>query len=140
MKVLDNHTWPWKFFSEGERSKKFLGGCGGDLNVRSTIREGNFFLFCFQIFKNQEWNLQVSVAGGYGQGCKINFQIGDLDRVSIKFFRRGTWIGIIAKFLEGGNALGRMSIIKKKSKFLFFHQFLAIFQLIFVLDFLQRED
>ena len=48
-------------------------------------------------------------------------------------------MGIIAKFLEGGNALGGMSIIKKKkSKFLFFHQFLAIFQLIFVLDFLQR--
>ena len=112
----------------------------GDPNVRSTIREGNFFLFCFQIFKNQEWNLQVLVAGGYGQGCKINFQIGDLDRVSIKFFRRGTWMGIIAKFLEGGNALGGMSIIKKKFKFLFFHQFLAIFQLIFFLDFLQRGD
>ena len=121
--------------------EKFVGGdVGGDSNVQSTIREGNFFLFCFQIFKNQEWNLQVSVAGGYGQGCKINFQIGDLDRVSIKFFRRGTWMGIIAKFLEGGNALGGISIIKKKSKFLFFHQFLAIFQLIFVLDFLQRGD
>ena len=64
---------------------------------------------------------------GFGQG--IN-----------KIFRRGTWMGIIAKFLEGGNALGGMSIIKKKSKFLFFHQFLAIFQLIFVLDFLQRGD
>ena len=49
-------------------------------------------------------------------------------------------MGIIAKILEGGNALGRMSIIKKKSKFLFFHQFLAIFQLIFVLDFLEKGD
>ena len=49
-------------------------------------------------------------------------------------------MGIIAKFLEGGNALGGMSIIKKKFKFLFFHQFLAIFQLIFFLDFLQRGD
>ena len=38
---------------------------------------------------------------GFGQG--IN-----------KIFRRGTWMGIIAKFLEGGNALGGMSIIKKK--------------------------
>ena len=87
---------------------------GGDPNVRSTIRERNFVLFCFQIFKNQEWNLQVSVAGGYGQGCKINFQIGDLDRVSIKFFRRGTWIGIIAKFSEGGNGLGGMSKTQNK--------------------------
>ena len=78
----------------------------GDPNVRSTIRERNFFLFCFQIFKNQEWNLQVSVAGGYGQGCKINFQIGDLDRVSIKFFRRGIWMGNIGKYSEGGRALG----------------------------------
>ena len=49
-------------------------------------------------------------------------------------------MGIIAKILEGGNALGRISIIKKKSKFLIFHQFLAIFQLIFVVDFLQRGD
>ena len=58
----------------GSRPKIFWGGCGGDPNVQSIIREGNFFLFCFQIFKNQEWNLQVLVAGGYGQGCKINFQ------------------------------------------------------------------
>ena len=87
--------------------EKFVGGdVGGDSNVQSTIREGNFFLFCFQIFKNQEWNLQVSVAGGYGQGCKINFQIGDLDRVSIKFFRRGIWMGNIGKYSEGGRALG----------------------------------
>ena len=60
---------------------------------------------------------KICWGGGYGEGCKINFQIGDLDKVSIKIFRRGTWMGIIAKFLEGGNALGRMSIIKKKSKF-----------------------
>ena len=70
----------------------------GDPNVRSTIREGNFFLFCFQIFKNQEWNLQVSVAGGYGQGCKINFQIGDLDRVSIKFSGGGHGWGLLQNF------------------------------------------
>ena len=121
--------------------EKFVeGDVGGDPNVQSTIREGNFFLFFSKFLKIRSRNLQVLVAGGYGQGCKINFQIGDLDRVSIKFFRRGTWMGIIAKFLEGGNALGGMSIIKKKFKFLFFHQFLAIFQLIFVLDFLQRGD
>ena len=65
----------------------------------------------FQNFKNQEWNLQVSVAGGYGQGCEINFQIGDLDRVSIKIFRTGRWIGIIANFSEERNVLGGMSII-----------------------------
>ena len=36
------------FFNEGERSKIFLGGDGvGDPNVRSTIRERNFFLFFF---------------------------------------------------------------------------------------------
>ena len=86
--------------------KFFWGGCGGDPNVQSTIRERNFFLFFFLIFKNHKWNLQVSVAGGYGQGCKINFQIGDLDRVSIKFFRRGIWMGNIGKYSEGGRALG----------------------------------
>ena len=32
--------------------------------------------------------------------------MGDLDRVSIKFFRRGTWMVIIAKYSEGGSALG----------------------------------
>ena len=42
-----------------------------------SVRE-IFFCF-FLIFKNHKWNLQVSVAGGYGQGCKINFQIGELD-------------------------------------------------------------
>ena len=70
----------------------------GDPNVRSTIREGIFFLFCFQIFKNQEWNLQVLVAGGYGHGCKINFQIGDLDRVSINFSGGGHGWGLLQKF------------------------------------------
>ena len=94
-----SHTWPWKFFSEGEWSKNLLRGMwGGDPNVQSTICEGNFFLFCFQIFKNQEWNLQVSVAGGYGQGCKINFQIGDLDRVSIKFSGGGHGWGLLQNF------------------------------------------
>ena len=39
-------------------------------------------------------------------GYKINFQIGDLDRVSIKIFRTGRWIGIIAKFSEGRNRAG----------------------------------
>ena len=82
----------------------------GDPNVRSTICEGIFFLFCFQIFKNHKWNLQVSVAWGYRQGCKINFQIGDLDRVSIKIFRTWGWMGIIANFSVGGNAMGGMSI------------------------------
>ena len=81
----------------------------GDPNVRSTICEGIFFLFCFQIFKNQECNLQISVAGRYGQGYKINFQMGEMDRVSIKFFRRGTWMVIIAKYSEGGSALGGIS-------------------------------
>ena len=83
----------------------------GDPNVQSTIRERNFFLFFFLIFKNHKWNLQVSVAWGYGQGCMINCQIGDLDRVSIKIFRTGRWIGIIANFSEGGNTLEGMSII-----------------------------
>ena len=69
-----------------------------------SVRE-IFFCF-FLIFKNHKWNLQVSVAGGYGQGCKINFQIGDLDRVSIKFLRRGIWMGNIGKYSEGGRALG----------------------------------
>ena len=101
--------------------EKFVGGdVRGDPNVQSTIHEGNFFLFFSKFLKIRSRNLQVLVAGGYGQGCKINFQIGDLDRVSIKFFRRGTWMGIIAKILEGGNAWGGMSIIKKKYKFLFF--------------------
>ena len=87
--------------------KKIYGGdVVGDPNVQSTIREGNFFSVFFQIFKNQERNLQISVAGRYGQGCKINFQMQDLDRVSIKFFRRGTWMVIIAKYSEGGSALG----------------------------------
>ena len=47
------HTCAWKFFSEGEWSKNLLGGdVGGDSNVQSTIREGNFFPVFFQIFKN----------------------------------------------------------------------------------------
>ena len=95
--------------------EKFVeGDVGGDPNVQSTIREGNFFLFFSKFLKIRSRNLQVSVAGGYGQGCKINFQIGDLDRVSIKFFRRGTWMGIIAKFSEGGNGLGGMSKTQNK--------------------------
>ena len=89
--------------------KNFGGDVVGDSNVRSTIRERNFFCFFFKFFKIPKWNLQVSVAWGYGQGCKINFQIGDLDRVSIKFFRRGIWMVIIAKFSEGGSALGGIS-------------------------------
>ena len=101
--------------------EKFVGGdVRGDPNVQSTIREGNFFLFFSKFLKIRSRNLQVSVAGGYGQGCKINFQIGDLDRVLIKIFRRGTWMGIIAKSLEGGNALGRMSLIKKKNLISYF--------------------
>ena len=40
--------------------------------------------------------------------------MGDLDRVSIKFFRRGIWMGIIAKFSEGGNGLGGMSKTQNK--------------------------
>ena len=39
----------------------------------------------------------------------INCQIGDLDRVSIKIFRRGILMGNIAKFSERGNALGGIS-------------------------------
>ena len=87
--------------------EKFVeGDVGGDPNVQSTIREGNFFLFFSKFLKIRSRNLQVSVEGGYGQGCKINFQIGDLDRVSIKFFRRGIWMGNIGKYSEGGRALG----------------------------------
>ena len=86
------------FSVRGSSPKLFWGDVEGDPNVRSTIHEGNFFLFCFQIFKNQEWNLQVSVAGGYGQGCKINFQIGDLDRVSIKFSGGGHGWGLLQNF------------------------------------------
>ena len=73
------------FSVRGSGPKIFWGGFKCSVLSMRKI----FFLFCFQIFKNQEWNLQVSVAGGYGQGCKINFQIGDLDRVSIKFFSEG---------------------------------------------------
>ena len=88
------------FSVRGSGPKFFLGGCGGiQMFEVSTIRERNFFLLCFQIFKNHKWNLQVSDAWRYGHGCKINFQMGDLDRVSIKFFRRGIWMVIIAKFL-----------------------------------------
>ena len=43
---------------------------------------------------------------GIWAGIKINFQIGNLDRVSIKIFRTGRWIGIIAKFSEGRNRAG----------------------------------
>ena len=35
--------------------------------------------------------------------------MGDLDRVSIKFFRREIKMGNIAKFSEGGSALGGIS-------------------------------
>ena len=79
---------------------------GGDPNVQSTIREGNFFLFCFKIFKNQEWNLQVFCcrgiwAGmedkfsdrGLGQGINKNFQEGDMDGDYCKNFRRGKCTG-----------------------------------------------
>ena len=48
---------------------------------------------------------------GIWAGIKINFQIEDLDRVSIKIFRTGRWIGIIANFSEERNVLGGMSII-----------------------------
>ena len=87
--------------------EKFVeGDVRGDPNVQSTIREGNFSCFFSKFLKIRSRNLQVSVAGGYGQGCKINFQIGDLDRVSIKFLRRGIWMGNIGKYSEGGRALG----------------------------------
>ena len=48
---------------------------------------------------------------GIWAGIKINFQIGDLDRVSMKIFKTGRWIGIIANFSEERNVLGGMSII-----------------------------
>ena len=62
--------------------EKFVEGDVGGIQMFKvlSVRE-IFFCFFFLIFKNHKWNLQVSVAGGYGQGCKINFQIGDLDRV-----------------------------------------------------------
>ena len=50
--------------------KKFVGGdVGGDSNVQSTIREGNFFLFFSKFLKIRSRNLQVLVAGGCGQRC-----------------------------------------------------------------------
>ena len=48
---------------------------------------------------------------GIWAGIKINFQIGDLGWVSIKIFKTGRWMGIIANFSVGGNAMGGMSII-----------------------------
>ena len=48
---------------------------------------------------------------GIWAGLKKNFQIGDLDWVSIKIFKTGRWIGIIANFSEERNVLGGMSII-----------------------------
>ena len=65
---------------------------------------------------------------GFGQGINKIFQEGDMDGDYCKNFRRGKCTGKNVNNQE------------KKSKFLFFHQFLAIFQLIFVLDFLQRGD
>ena len=46
--------------------EKFVGG---DPNVQSTIREGNFFLFFSKFLKIRSRNLQVLVAGGCGQRC-----------------------------------------------------------------------
>ena len=43
-----------KFSVRGRGPKNFWGDVGGDPNVRSTIRQRNFFLFCFQISKNRE--------------------------------------------------------------------------------------
>ena len=64
------HTCAWKFFSEGEWSKNLLRGMwGGDPNVQSNIREGNFFLFFSKFLKIRSRNLQVLVAGGCGQRC-----------------------------------------------------------------------
>ena len=94
------------FSVRGSGPKIFWGGCGGGSKCSKYYPWEKFFSVFFLIFKNHKWNLQVSVAGGYGQGCKINFQIGDLDRVSIKFFRRGIWMGNIGKYSEGGRALG----------------------------------
>ena len=50
--------------------EKFVeGDVGGDPNVQSTIREGNFFLFFSKFLKIRSRNLQVLVAGGCGQRC-----------------------------------------------------------------------
>ena len=94
--------------------EKFVEGDVGGIQMFKVLSVREIFSYFFQIFKNYEWKLQVLVAGGCGQRCLINFQMGDLDRVSIKFFRRGTWMGIIAKFSEGGNGLGGMSKTQNK--------------------------
>ena len=102
-----NHTCAWKFFSEGEWSKNLLGGCGG-------------ILFFSKFLK-----LQVLVARGCGQRCLINFQMGDLDRVSIKFFSEG---GVVKKFVGGdvGGDPNVQSTIREGNFFLFFSKFLKI--------------
>ena len=64
---------------------------------------------------------------GLGQGINKNFQDREMDEDYCEFLRRG-------------KCTGRNVSNQDEFKFLFFHQFLAIFQLIFVLDFLQRGD
>ena len=55
------------FSVRGSGRKICWGDVGGDSNVQSTIREGNFFLFFSKFLKIRSRNLQVLVAGGCGQ-------------------------------------------------------------------------